>query len=457
MPYQNPPDDPQEWKKAQVSRSLSNRAIRQLLILDLIVIAMVVYLTVAEIFFAPGQASLIECHTTKPIILRPIIWLFSKCDEPAPLLTRLAIWLRFMFPSAVILACIFSLLHTGRNFLMVLFHPSSSKKEVGRRVWNRLWGLHQLFHRRYVTVASTEMDPPDHWSKWLGGPAQVVVYDGFAAYLEYGNRFQDVIGAEVPVRPLDPRETIKTIVDLRPQFREFEVNGWTKDGIKVILGVRVESRIGSNYSPKKADPNLLYPFDPRSVRRAVEYTAVRAGDGKLVEADWCEGVTGRIKGLLAHYISSRRLDELYLIDRGDRQILSTEVLKQLLEEANNDLQNAGVHVSNIQITKTQIPEDVYGQRLDVWKAGKDSVVTRIQGEAHANAIRIGEEARARAQRDLIVSITRSLEMIAPSQFPKATLLSLSKVLDRGLKDPSVRANMGKETLLLLENLNNILP
>ena len=214
----------------------------------------------------------------------------------------------------------------------------------------------------------------------------------------------------------------------------------------------MKSRIGSNYSPEKADPKLLYPFDAVSVQRAVEYTAVRAQVGKLVEVDWCEGVTGKIKGLLGHYISSRRLDELYLINKGNVQVLSPAVLKKMLVEANDGLNKVGIHVSNVQITRTQIPEDVYGQRLDVWKAGKDSLVTRIHGEAHAYETRVGQEAISKAQRELIVSLTRSLQRINPSQFPDTTLLSLSKVLDQGLNDPLARTFMTKETVSLLKDL-----
>ncbi|MBN2385411.1 MAG: hypothetical protein JXB85_00195 [Anaerolineales bacterium] len=310
--------------------------------------------------------------------------------------------------------------------------------------------------RKFLILNRTELDPADHWSKWLGGPANLIIHDGFAAYLEYGNRFQRVVGAGVPIPHLDARETIKAIVDLRPQFREVEANAWTKDGIKVILGVRVEFRIGSQYSPENADPKRLYLFDPISVRHAVEYTAVRQRDGALVEADWCEGTLGKVTGLLAHHISSRRLDELYLTDRGEGQILSAEVLNQLCEDANQGLRTAGIHVRNIQIIKTHIPEDVYGQRLDVWKAGKDSVVTRIHGEGHASEIRLGEAARARAQRDLIVSIIQSLERVDPLQHPEAILLCFSKVLDQGLHDPWVRTSISKDTLLLLENLDNLL-
>lgn len=355
--------------------------------------------------------------------------------------------------AVVLIGSLLYLSYRARRFLIDFYRPSDSKK-LGRRIQNRLWGWHQFFFRKTILITSTTMDPVDHWSRWLGGPADLVIYDGFAAYLELGNQFHRVVGAGIPLPYLDTRETIKTIVDLRPQFREFDANAWTKDGIKVLLEARIEARIGRNYSPEVADPKRLYPFDAESVRHAVEYTSVRLQpDGKLVEADWCDGAIGKLKGLLAHHIASRRLDELYLTDRGEGQILSAEIMQNLLDEANAGLRRNGIHISNVQIIKTQIPEDVYGQRLDVWKAGKESIVTRIQGQARASEIRIIEESRARAQRELIVSITRSLERINPDQFPQATLLSLAKILDRGLKDPLVRALMSRETLLLLENLN----
>jgi hypothetical protein len=421
MPYQNIPENPHVWQNAQIPRHINiNRVLRQFFIVDIPVIFMIAYMALEGYILATRYR----------------------------LLTGIAL-------IAFLLAC--GLLFFARKFLAELFLPLSDKKEVGIQIWNRLWGWHQILFGKTILINDTYMDPANHWSKWLGGPASLVIYDGFAVYLEYGNRFNRVVGAGMPIPFLDTRETIKAVVDLRPQFREFDVGTWTKDGIRVILGIRIEARIGSGYSPDSADPNLLYPFDAISVQNAVEHTAVLEHNKELSEADWCESSIVNIKNLLAHHISSRRLDELYLTERGDGQILSAEVLNQLTDMANNNMKREGIHISNIQITKTQIPEDVYGQRLDIWKAGKDSVVTRIQGEAQASAIRIGEEARARAQRDLIVSITSSLAGMSPLQFPQSTLLSLSKVLDRGLKDPSVRANMAKETISLLEKLNNLLP
>jgi hypothetical protein len=415
MPNMYVPDDPKEWQNAMVARAAS-RSWRQFLILD----------CVCLIFFAT---------------ICTLVYLF------VPSLKIYAVILTATF----ICVYTFILLGMAPGFLIKLFSPSSEKSEIANRVWNRLWGLHQFLSKEYILITEPALDPPDHWSKWLGGPAYLVLYDGFAAYIEYGNRFSRVVGAGAPLPFLDKRETIKAIVDLRPQFREFSVSGWTKDGIKVIMEVRMETRIGADYSPGQADPKRLYPFDARSVIKAVEYTAVKERGGVLVESDWCDGAVGKITGLLGHHISTCKFDELHLINKGNVQILSPEALKNLLVEANRDLKNAGIHVSSLQITETRLPENVYGQRLDVWKAGKDGQIARIHGEGNAFEIKVGQEAYSRAQRDLILAITRSLESIPPTMLKDVNLLALSKVLDKGLNEPLVKALMSQETLALLEN------
>ena len=433
MPYQNAPVAPRISFSTRVFNMFSGRTLRQVLLVDLPLTAMILYLPVAG------------------LILAPHLGVMFNLPIQGSYLNLFIVWLRVILPVLVLLGCLLYLLRTARKFLLEIHNPVS-RKDVEARIWNRLFGIDQVMKPEALVISGTDLNASDHWSKWLGGPAWLLVYDGFAAYLEYGNTFGRVVGAGVPIPILDSRETIKTIVDLRPQIREFEINGWTKDGIKVHLGVRMECRIGSDYTPEKADPHLLYPFDPDSVKRAVEYTAVRLRDDKLTEVDWSEGARGKVQGLLAHHISSRRLDELVLTERGDGQVLSNALMKKMLEDANHGLKESGVHVSSIQVTRTLVPEDVYGQRLDVWKAGREKEVSRIQGETRAYEIRVEEEACARAQRELIVSIARGLGNVNPQQIPQITLLSLSKVLDQGLKDPLVRNFMNREALNLLESL-----
>jgi hypothetical protein len=411
------PDDPQQWADASIPREFNlDRVVRQFFIVDLFSIVTIAYFT--GVFFILFRSRIV-----------------------AGLLAAI-----------VFLACVVYILIIARTFVMQLFRPSLSAVVIGSRIWNRLWAWHQAVLSETLVINNTELDPADHWGRWQGGPANMVINDGYAVYVELGNFFLRTRGPRLPLPELDARETIKAIVDLKPQYLEFSTHAWTKDGIKVELKTRIVARIGADYSPDAPITRQLFPFNPLSVRQAVEYTAVRERDRKLSEVDWRDGAIGRITGLIGHHISMYRLDELYLTERGDGQILSAAVLEQLCQTANIGLRNNGIHLTSIQITETQIPEDVYGQRLDVWKSGKDSVITRIHAQANAYETRVMETARARAQRDLIVSITRSLAAIPPTQLCEAAQLSMAKILDRGLRDPLVKGMLSDDTQDLLKDL-----
>jgi regulator of protease activity HflC (stomatin/prohibitin superfamily) len=330
--------------------------------------------------------------------------------------------------------------------------------EIKERIRHRFWGWNGLSFNNYMVINKTNTDPPLHWSMWLGGPTLLIINDGFAAYLERGNRFSRVVGAGFPIPYLGARETIRAIVDLRPQVREAQVNAWTNDGIKIFMRVRVECQISPDQAENPASGKLVYPFDKRAVRQAVEFTAVRSRDGKLGEVGWLDGTMGNITGRLSHHISSYHFDELFMQNHSHGQILSPEAMNELLESTNTHLKEAaGVKVLSIQIIEIAIPAEIRQQRLNVWGAKKDSLVSRIHGEAQAYRIRINEETRARAQPDLIVAIAKSLGKVDAAHFPDEPLLmSLSGILDQGLRDPMVQNYMTRGTLDALQRLKDLL-
>ncbi len=375
-------------------------------------------------------------------------------------LTHLPTWLAISLPAIILfLAGVHFLLHTSQAFVCGLYHPpSETESEIKERIWHRLWGLQGLSFYNYIVIKDTQLAPNIQWSTWLGGPTYLIINDGAAVYLERGNRFSRVVGAGFPVPHLNARETIKAVVDLRPQTRRASVSAWTNDGIKVTIKVQVEFQIESNPVRDSSNSKLVYSFDPQAVCKAVEYTAVRMREGKLQEVDWREGTMGSVTGLLAHHISSHRLDELFIRNQGDGQMLSLQVISTLLEKSDKRLREAiGVHVTSLQIIEVSTPSEIRHQRLNVWGAQKDSLITRIQGEAQAYKIRTIEEARAKAQRDLIVAITKSLGRVDdPSRLPEPLLLSLSGILDQGLKDPLVQTYMARETLDALARLKDLL-
>ena len=429
------------WLRLYLAFRAMNRGPRQFLLVGIPLVIIVWWVTLAYFF--------LSLHFRN----------FQGFDSTKSILSSLAIGVRFALPSTIIILIgVYFLLNRAKAFVSAFYQPApETESEVKERIWHRLWGWHGFFSfQNYMIVKDTKIESSNHWSTWLGGPAFLVIYDGFAAYLERGNCFSRIVGA-FPITYLDPRETMKAVVDLRPQIRDGQVNAWTKDGIRITLKIRVEFQIEPGISQNSSDAKLVYSFNPLAVRKAVEYTAVRLRDGKLQEADWCEGTMGTVTGFIGHHVCSRRMDELFLSNGGGGQVLSPGVITVLIEKANSSLsRDAGVRILSLQITDIVIPQDVRRQRLDVWEAQKDSLVTRIHGEAQAYEIRTNEAALAKAQRDLIVAIAKSLGRVDPSHFPEPLLLSVSGILEQGLKDPLVQTYMAKGTLDALKRLQDLL-
>jgi regulator of protease activity HflC (stomatin/prohibitin superfamily) len=432
--------DPSNWQYLYLRTRALNRSWRQFLLVS-----------VTFLFFMAWV-----------VIVALVLSYFSGYIEPfdkdASFVSRLLIWFRISSPAISIAVGVYLLLNIAQNFVYELYDPAlDSKRAIRERIWHRLWGWYGFSTKNFMVIKDTKLEPAPIGAPGLVVLTFLVIMDGFAVYLERGNCFSRVVGAGIPIPYLDARETIKAVVDLRPQLREGKVNAWTNDGIKVTLKIRAEIQIVPGALQSTGKVKLAYPFDPRAVRRAVEYTAVRFRDGKLQEVNWDEGAMGSVTGLLARHVSSHHFDELFMSNEGDGQILSPQVMNALLEKSNRQLkETAGTCVKSLQITDIKIPIEIRHQRLDVWAAEKDSLVSRIRGEAQAYRIRTSEEARARAQRDLIVAIAKSLQQVEPSHFSEPLLLSLSGILDQGLRDPLVQTYMTQGALDSLKRLKELL-
>ena len=442
MSPQDIPENPNPWLRIVLMVRGWPRGLRQSLLVVVPFTSFLLYILAISL--------LLVAHRWGPIPFR-----FSLTDF-------LALRFRLLLPLialSIFLAGLYHLFRTAQKLIFQLHAIDfDAEPQIRDRIRHRFWGWNSFSQNNYLVIRSTKLEPPMHWSTWLGGPTFLIINDGFAAYLERSSCFSRVIGAGFPIPYLDARETIRTIVDLRPQVREADVNAWTNDGIKFTIRVRVEFQIDPAAPQNHGKAKLVYPFNPEAVRKAVEFTAVRFRDGKLEESDWRDGTIGSINGLVAHHIYSFHFDELFMNNEGHGQILSTQVMNSLLEKANKHLREAaGVKVISIQIIDIAIPAEIRQQRLNVWGAKKDSLVSRIQGEAQAYKIRTNEEARARAQRDLIVAIAKSLGNVDAAHFPDEPLLmSLSGILDQGLGDPLVQTYMARGTLDALKKLKDLL-
>jgi regulator of protease activity HflC (stomatin/prohibitin superfamily) len=315
-----------------------------------------------------------------------------------------------------------------------------------------------FFPMPYVLIRDGEIEKRGKWPAWavshIGGPINLIVFDGFALYLERGNRFSRVVGPGDKIPFLEWYEKIKYVVDLRPKVKVDSFDVWSKDGIQIKLTAQMTCRIGD---PASNDPstNLLNPFDPAAVKKAIERYALRWShrlDGEPEEFTWVNAAWGQVTGIVPDYIGSRMLDDLLMAERQNGQILSPEAMKDLIKKLNDATNTFGVFITDFQIQEMIIPPKVFEHQKDFWLAKGQSIATLKDGEAKAFSIRAREKARAESQRDLIVAIADGLEKTKDGQYTEPLLLALSSVLDEGLGDPLMRAYLARETLETLEQL-----
>ncbi len=380
--------------------------------------------------------------------LRLILVLFT------PLIAA-ALGLLFIFKQAV-------------GFMRSLYQPAEDEK-IGALIRRRLLGvipvpppLDTIFKYPFIVIKQPFLDE-NHWARWLGGPATLVVYDGIAVYLERGNQFSRVVGPGLPMAFLEQHERIKEVVDLRPQTKVVTVKPWTKDGIQIKLTIRAECQINASPEAIAQSSKFMFPFDPLAVKIAVERMTVKVNTKReLYETSWLEGAWGTITGTINAYVAGHSLDELFIAPQSENgrseeieQILSLKVREELDKTKRNLAQN-GVKVLVIQITSVELPKEVQELREKYWESVKQRVAARRNSRAEGDRIRVREQAHADAQRIMLNTITQRLERVDPNNLTEPLILSLSGLLDQNLDDPIVRPLIAKESFAVLDRVRKML-
>lgn len=393
------------------------------------------------------------------ILLLPLSWQYQIAVALAIILVPFALFMIGVSLPAQ---------HFAEAFFADFYRPQK-EGDISKIINYRLFGktklpppLNMFSQFEYILVRDCKIEKTDKWSAWsalhVGGPTMLIVFDGNALYLERGSRFSRVVGPGDKTPFLEWYETIKYVVDLRPKVKTGEFDVWTKDGIRIKLEARIECRIG-NQANRDPASNLIYPYDPVAVKKAVERLALRwpmRDEGEPEEFNWVDASWGQVTGIVPGYIGSRTLDDLLLDKRHSGQILSPSAMKELFAKLNNATNIFGVYVTDFQILKVTPPKEVDDEQKEFWKAERQSIATIRDGQAKAFNIRSQEKVHAEAQRDLILAIANGLEKNKDRKYSDALLLSLSGVLDSSLQDPLMRAYLAKETLDTLEKLRTIL-
>ena len=263
----------------------------------------------------------------------------------------------------------------------------------------------------FITIQQGSIDEKhkDTLLARLGGPGNAIVFNDSAVFLERFERFTRVAGPGQVF--LQRFERIREVMDLRPQERSSVAKALTKDGIPVQTEVQVRFQLARPLaSLVPPEPDVPHPVYKWALIRAGQchLRAVNVDNGEEQIARWAErasGVGGTMRALIAEY----RLDELlepYEPGRDPRR----EIAQRLYQKLQGGASNFGAQILEVRMGALEPTlEEVKHERITSWQAAWKSEARKKEAMGIAEAIRERGLARAYAQMEIILALTREFQ------------------------------------------------
>lgn len=244
----------------------------------------------------------------------------------------------------------------------------------------------------------------------LGGPGNAIIFNDSAVFLERFGRFIRVAGPGAVF--LRRFERIREVLDLRPQERSEEVKALTKDGIPVQTEVQVRFQLARpSGGPFPPTPGTLRPVYKWAWTQAGQchFRLINLDENQEKEFHWPEQVMGNVGSTMRAIIANYRLDELlepYAPDRDPRH----EIAQELRSKLDTDARDFGAQVLEVRMGALEPTlKEVGKERIASWQAVWKSQAQVEKAIGEAEAIRQRGLARAYAQMEIILALTREFQ------------------------------------------------
>lgn len=291
-------------------------------------------------------------------------------------------------------------------------HCDQARRTLCSYTWGRNYDFYREEDGELRKLVESSMGPRGPiFGK--AGPGLVIASSHYAIPLTMGTRDTRVggYGTIFTGRWEHPR----ALVDLRPQARIRMVRALTRDGIPVKVSVTAVFQIDR----RRAKSDGLYPFDPQTVFAAVHAQGVSPSqEGKPEELGWEHIVIDKAAALVRDTMTRMLLDHLLENDqegeKPPREALRDVVKGELAQAMKpHGIQVMGIGLSNIEVED----EEVLKQRAESWKADWERRRLEIEARGEAEAIRLVEEARTDAQRQMIAALTDAFQQLEDAGTP----------------------------------------
>jgi hypothetical protein len=259
----------------------------------------------------------------------------------------------------------------------------------------------------------------DLFGDFLAGPGIILTGCDQAVVLSTGLSFKGAKGPGVIFTGMS--EGPAQVIDLRVQLRAFPVEAWTKDGIAIRVFTFTPFQIGTGQN--KPELGKGFPYRASDVFKAIHAQMVEHEDLSQVPEnvkryEWYDLPKVIGERAVRDIISRYTFDELYAPSEEGGQHPRAEIgaaLAEAMTEALPEfgLQRIGSGISNLEPMDSRALE----QRVEAWRADWARKIMLQQAEGQSKRLRTIEEARARAQVDVILAVGEQIEKLRTGEGP----------------------------------------
>jgi hypothetical protein len=283
-------------------------------------------------------------------------------------------------------------------------------------------------------------DPETNPMLKIGGPGWVDIKIGNAALFERVVGPSSVLGAGSHF--LRRFETLREAFDLREIERvRSDVKMMTKDGVPIVMHeMRARFRVRAREMRTESNP---YPVMTGAIRKAAYSRKVTA---KGLE-NWADMVAGAVRGTISDWIAHRRMDELIAPPPDGNQPEAAapqpyrQALHELFKHKNTRQKFAEMGADIIWVSVGHLRPDpdvdpelepaadatgrdkIHAQLIDTWKSTHAALAYDEISDARAYARWLGDTARAEAEVELILALTKGLREARADGLPLDDVLA----------------------------------
>jgi hypothetical protein len=249
---------------------------------------------------------------------------------------------------------------------------------------------------------------------------------------------------------LNKGEKVRELMDLRKQLRALPVTAVTRDGIPLQAVIVVVFQLRAA-RPEDAPEERQYWHNEEAIFQALYEGSVNA---EKTPRHWMDRPAPAAADRLIAILATKTLDDLLQpLDPTAAPI--EEIKSEIRRLVSAEMAGHGIDVIAIALSQLTLPPDVAAERIRGWQATWERQIQAEEASGKAEAWRRVQLARARAQMEMIDSITSSIETIyrrGDGDISEVVTLRMIEALETAVSDDAVKALLPSHILNSLDQI-----